>query len=77
MKKCWGEFHLSYYNLVEVYQSQGKYKMAFTYYLKLYKIFSCKFGVEHPYTQIIYKNIEIVYSKLKNLQIGNIVKTIL
>lgn len=35
--------------------------------LKLYKIFSCKLGVEHPYTQIIYKNIEIIYSKLKNL----------
>ena len=53
----------NYTNLGGVYASQGKYKMALVYYLKAYKIFVFKLGLQHPDIQIVYGNMEIAYSK--------------
>ncbi len=53
----------SYNNLAGVYESQGKYKGAISYYIKAYNVFLHKLGVNHPNTQIVYDNMKIAYSE--------------
>ena len=51
----------SYNNLAGVYASEGEYKRALIFYRKSYNILLLKFGQNHPYTQIVYENMQQVY----------------
>jgi tetratricopeptide (TPR) repeat protein len=54
----------SYNNIGGVYASQGDYPKALEYYLKALAILENKLGKDHPYTQTVWNNIEIIKSKM-------------
>ena len=60
-----GEKHLNtattYNNLAWMYESQGEYDKSIYYYLKAYKTFRFRLGVNHPHTQIVLENMERAY----------------
>lgn len=67
MEMVLGENHLdvaSYCNKAAyMYEKNGYLGSALEFYLRAYVIFVYRFGFNHPETQVIYKNMEVVYSK--------------
>ena len=55
----------SYNNLAGLYQAQGKYEEAESYYKKALAIYNKEFGIDHPNTKIIKENLEILYEEMK------------
>lgn len=68
-EKALGEGHpdtaASYNNLAGVYQVQGRYENAISYYEKAYKIFVSLLGKNRPNTEIVYGNMKTAYAKWK------------
>ena len=46
-----------------MYERQGEYQKATTYYQKAFNIFLVRLGADHPNIQIVYKNMKVVYSE--------------
>lgn len=53
-----------YNNLAKLYEKKREHKSAFTYFFRAYRILFLILGSDNERTQIVYKNMQIVYTKL-------------